>query len=201
MHMPEVVDRTRYEAAMQQIDAANAEDPNVEYAEGTEVARELLYSRRMTACLERFAPDASEALCLAARAQHIRRWTIPRKDYPMDRAGYKEWRSALGRFHAETAGRILVDAGYEESFVDRVQRLLRKEKLKLDPEVQTLEDVACLVFLEFYLEDFARRHDDDKLLRIIRRTWIKMSPRGQEVALTIPLSERLGSLVTRALEK
>lgn len=186
----------RFQQAIARFDAANAEDPNREDGQ----PRELLYARRMTAWLERLEPDATEALRLAARSQHIRRWAIPRGDYPADRQGYHRWRRTLAGFHAETAGGILRDVGYDADTIARVQSLLRKENLKGDPEVQCLEDVICLVFLEHYFADFSRRHDEDKLLGILRRTWNKMSPRGRELALTLDLPDQASRLVGRALQ-
>lgn len=189
----------RLQAALARIDAANAEDPNSEIAEGASQPKELLYSRRMTAWLGRMAPDASEALQLAARGQHISRWTIPRGDYPMDRAGYHRWRTTLYKFHADAAGAILADVGYDAPTIARVQALIRKEKLKSDAETQLLEDVICLVFLESYFAEFSAKHDAAKVIDIVRKTWRKMSPRGHEAALSLPLSPVARSLVERAL--
>src|SRR3954466_9275916 len=143
MHVPP---DDRFAEAIRRFDAANAEDPNREADEsGALVSSELLYARRMTAWLARLYPDASEALRLAARAQHLRRWMIARDRYPIDRAGYHRWRTALYSFHAEQAGAILRECGYDETTVARVGSLLRKERLKADAEAQALEDVACLV--------------------------------------------------------
>lgn len=181
-------DPQRFQRAIERFDAANAEDPNRELADGREQPKELLYALRLSAMLERFAPEASEALRLAARCQHIRRWTIPRSDFPMTPAGYKQWRSNLQQFHAETAARMLRDTGYGEETIARVQALLKKEKLKLDPEVQALEDVVDLVFLESYLVDFVAKHpeyDEAKWIDILKKTWFKMSPRGRKAALSI----------------
>lgn len=194
-----VDDEPRFERAIAAFDAANAQDPHREVIDGQPAPRELVYARRMTECLSRFAPGASETLKLAARCQHICRWMRPRADYPATRAGYHRWRTALARFHADKAAEILHEAGYEELAVARVGSLLRKENLKTDAEVQTLEDVICLVFLEHYLADFARQHDDEKLIGIIRKTWKKMSGRGQEQALKLPLDERSLRLVKLAL--
>ena len=189
----------RFTAAMARFDAANAEDPRREQVDGQPQPRELIYSRRMAAALDRFAPDAPEAVRLAARCQHIRRWTIPRDRYPGGRDGYRRWRTDLGRFHAETAGDILREVGYDRATIGRVQALLRKERLKADPDVQLLEDVICLVFLQHYLADFAARHDDEKLTDILRKTWRKMSDRGRAAALEIDLAPGLRALVTRAV--
>jgi uncharacterized protein DUF4202 len=192
-------DVERFNKAIHRFDEANAEDPQLEVVDGASYPKELLYAQRMTTWLDRFAPDASEALRLAARCQHIRRWMIPRSRYPMDRRGYLQWRTALATFHGETAAEILRQVGYDEALIGRVRSLLRKEGLKRDPEVQCLEDVICLVFLESYCADFAKRHDAAKMLPIIRKTWEKMSPRGREVARTLNLPEGVNRLVEVAL--
>lgn len=195
--MPDTFDL--FSTAIARIDAANAEDPNREVWQGAEYPKELLYSQRMSGWLERFAPDASAALRLAVRAQHIRRWTIPRGDYPEGAAGYKRWRSTLARFHAQSAGEILAEVGYDDATIRRVQGLIRKEQLKRDPQAQCLEDVACLVFLENYFADFAQKHDEARLIDILRKTWKKMSPAGHAAALGLLLSERARELVEKAL--
>lgn len=191
---------TLLQHAFDRFDEINAEDPRSEIVDGVSQPKELVYARRMSAQMERFEPDASEALRLAARAQHIARWRIPRSRYPKDRAGYKRWRTELMRFHAELAGEILADVGYRSATIDAVARLLRKEGLKRSAEVQTLEDVVCLVFLEHYFDEFANQHDDEKLVEILRRTWAKMSERGHAAALELPLGERTRRLVAEAIE-
>lgn len=180
-------------------DQANLEDPNRELVNGESVAKEWIYAQRMTAKLFDFCKTPSEALQLAARAQHICRWKIPRSDYPMDRSGYKKWRLDLAVFHGEMAGKIMADNGYDDSSIQRVKDLLLKRSLKRDEEVQTLEDVICLVFLEFYLEEFAAKHDQPKLIDIIQKTWNKMSDQGHDAALKLPLSDAMLKLVTQAL--
>jgi hypothetical protein len=180
----------RFQAAIAQIDAANALDPH---------GKELLYSQRMSAWLDRIDSDASEPLRLAARAQHIRRWTIPRSDYAMDRIGYLKWRTTLYKFHADEVSKILRQVGYDQPAIDRVASLVRKERIKTDPEAQTLEDVICLVFLENYFADFAAAHDEEKVINILRKTWRKMSPRGQQLALTLAIPPGAKRLLDRAL--
>jgi hypothetical protein len=194
-----VTENARFSRAIKAIDAANSEDPDRESRNGIELPGELAYARHMSEWLERLAPDASEALRLAVRAQHIRRWTIPRGDFPMDRPGYLRWRATLAKFHADTAGRILREAGYEEETVRRVGSLIRKERLKVDPEAQLLEDVACLVFLEDHFADFASHRDESKVLEVVRKTWRKMSERGHAAALSLPLSPAACALVEKAL--
>jgi hypothetical protein len=185
----------RFREAVERIDAANALDPN----RGDAGPHELVYARRMTDWLGRLEPGASEALRLAVRCQHLRRWAIPRSDYPMTRPGYHLWRSTLARFHADEAGKILREVGYDEATVGRVQALVRKEKLRADPETQTLEDVACLVFLEDEFSDFARRHDEQKVVRILAKTWGKMSERGRAAALALDLPPADRALIAKAL--
>lgn len=191
---------TRFALALARFDAANADDPEQEDVNGQRRPRAMLYGERMSAWLVRLRPDAPEALRLAARAQHLRRWEIPRERYPLGREGYKAWRSELMRFHAEQAGQILAELSYEPELIERVQALLRKEQFKRDADAQTLEDVACLVFLAFYFEPFAAKHSDDKVIDILRKTWRKMSGQGRAAALELELSPRAAELVGAALE-
>lgn len=194
-----IADPTRFEAAIARFDAANAEDPNTEEVEAVAHPKELLYAQRMTAWLDKLAPDASEPLRLAARAQHIRRWAIPRRDYPMTRTGYLKWRTTLYRFHADTAGDILREVGYDDATVAAVQSLLRKERLKRNPDMQCLEDVICLVFLESYFANFAPQYDEQKVIDILRKTWRKMSPQGQSAARRLALPPAAQVLLEKAL--
>lgn len=182
------------------IDAANAKDPNKETdSNGEQVAKEILYSKRMTDRLALFEPSASEHLKIAVRAQHIERWTSPRSNYPEGPAGYKLWRSELGRFHADRCAELMTEAGYGESDIQRVKKLITKRGIKSNPECQVLEDVICLVFLEYYLADFVEKHERDKVISIIRKTWAKMSDAGHTAALSMQFPEPLASLVGGAL--
>ena len=192
----------RFDEAVRLIDEANAGDPVMEAdGEGGEAARGLLYGRRMSGWLERVEPDASEAVRLAARAQHIRRWEVPRDTYPMDRRGYHLWRTEMYGFHGRAAGEILRSVGYGDEMVDRVAELLAKKGIKSDAEAQLLEDVICLVFLEHYYSAFIEGHEDDKVVVILQRTWKKMSERGHEHALGLAgvIEGRAKELVLRAV--
>ncbi len=190
---------TRFEDALRLIDEANSEDPNNESFEGEEYPKELLYSMRMTNWLDTIEPQASEALRLAVRSQHIRRWEIPRSEYPLGRKGYHQWRIRLYDYHGEKAAEILEKVGYDEQTTARVRMLLKKKGLKSDTETQTLEDVACLVFLESYFWDFSRLHDEEKIIGILRKTWAKMSARGQEAARELSLNAGAQDLLNKAL--
>ena len=161
------------------IDAANAADPRLE--DGQPV--ELLYGQRMTAEQERLYPDAPDALAIARRGQHIERWLLPRDAFPMDRAGYLQWRQEQGRRHADRIAGIMADAGYGPDDIDQARRMLTKQGLKRDPEVQALEDVICFTFIRWYLGDFMSEHADKGVPRIIEKTARKMSPEGRARAL------------------
>ena len=195
-----IADQKRFEATLAAFDAANAEDPNREEGQ----PKELLYAQRMSEMLARFAPDASEAVQLAVRAQHIQRWKTPRSSYPMDRQGYLQWRTGLYKFHAETAGRIMREAGYDEAAIERVKTAVGKKALKVNPDTQLLEDVTDLVFLEHYLAGFAARHpdyDEAKWIEIIRKTWQKMSQQARDFVLAgkVSLPETLTPLILKAV--
>ena len=192
---------SRFHDAMARFDQANAEDPNRELVEGRLQPKELVYARRMTEWLDRLVPGASEPVQLAARSQHIRRWVIPRARFAEGRDGYRKWRTTLASFHAKTAGDILRDAGYDDDTIARVQALLRKERLKADRDVQALEDVICLVFLQYYLPEFATQHKEAKLVGILRKTWRKMSQRGCSAALALDLKPELKALVEKAVAR
>lgn len=191
---------SRLATAFERFDQINARDPRTEVVSGVSQPKELVYARRMSEQLDRFEPGASEALRLAARAQHIARWQIARSEYPEGHTGYRQWRTRLMRHHAELASDLLTKMDYDTTTIDTVARLLRKQGLKRNPQVQALEDVVCLVFLEHYFDDFAKDHDDDKLVGILRKTWAKMSERGHAAALALKLSERASRLVTEALK-
>jgi hypothetical protein len=189
----------RFTRAARAFDEANNLDPNRVVDAGIPRPRELVDAERLSRWIERLAPDASEALRLAARCQHIRRWEIPRSTYPEGRIGYLEWRKALSRFHAQTAAEILRSAGYDDATVERVRFINEKKSLKADADVQTMEDALCLVFLEYEIEEFATKHAEDKLIDILQKTWRKMSDRGHTEALALPLSAGVLGLVKRAL--
>jgi len=180
------------------LDAANAEDPRTVSVDGEPWPAEVLYARRLRAWLDRLYPDASAALRLAASAQHVRRWEIPRETYPTGRDGYLRWRTHLKRHHARVAAAILRDAGCDRETIARVQRLVRKQGIKTDPEVQALEDAIGVVFLESYAAAFAQKHAEDKVVRILAKTWAKMSEVGHEAALALDLPPQVRALVDRA---
>lgn len=190
---------TRFETSIALIDKKNSEDPNTYKAHDLDYPKELLYSQRMTRRLLQFKPNASKALQIAARAQHICRWKNPRNEYPMDRVGYLKWRENLKKTHAKITSEILEQVGYEEEFIHRVTHLIQKKQLKKNEETQILEDVICLVFLDFYLEEFAEKHLIEKVIDILKKTLVKMSEEGKKEALKINFSNKISSLVKQAI--
>ena len=194
-------DTDRFQRVIRSIDQANGEDPNSEIVDGVAWPKEQLYGMRMQKWVEELDPGASEALRIAARSQHIRRWEIPRSDYPMDRKGYLRWRTTLYAFHADRASEILRAQEYDAETIERVRALLQKRNLRTDTDVQTLEDAAALVFLVHHLDDFLKRDDigEEKAIDIIRKTWEKMTERGHEAASALTLSDESTALLEKAL--
>lgn len=192
-------DRDRFEATIKAIDQANSEDPHVVLVGEKEISKELLYSQRMTETLFQYDGEPQEALQLAARGQHIRRWTIPRDEYPMDRKGYLQWRTKLKLMHAGLMEEIMATNGYDTEIIKQVKLLINKNKLKTDLASQQLEDVVCLVFLKHYFTDFLQKHDDDKVISILQKTWQKMTEKGRNQALQIAFDGKAAELITSAL--
>jgi hypothetical protein len=176
---------------LQEIDAYNAKDPH---------GRELPYSEKLTSWTLRLNPAPSEALRIAARGQHIGRWTIPRSSYPMDRGGYLRWREELKRFHARTVAEIMSKEGYAEENVEAVRQIILKKNFQANPDAQTIEDALCLVFLESQFEELRQKTPDPKMIDIIQKTWKKMSAKAKEVALTMDLPPQHKALIQEALK-
>lgn len=193
---------SKYERALERIDAAHKEDPNtITTTDNTPKPYELHYAEKMTFYLDRLNPSAPELLRLAIRAQHLRRWEVPRNSYPATKIGYHSWRAGLQRRQAALVKEMCLEAGYGEEEASRVGAMVQKADLKAgDPDTQTLEDVACLVFLDDQFDKFEKDlGDEDKMVDILRKTWGKMSTAGREEALKLNLSERALTLVQKAL--
>jgi hypothetical protein len=193
------LDRERFQGALARFDEENSRDPNHEIVKGVKHPRELIYARWLTDWVVRLSPDASEELRLAARCQHLRRWEIPRKSYPMTRVGYLQWREGLKKFHAEKAGEILKEVGYPQEIIKRVQSLNLKKDFPKDPEARTLEDALCLVFLEHQFADLAAKTAEDKMVNAVRKTWKKMTEQARTEALKLSYSGKDKKLIEKAL--
>lgn len=185
------------------IDAVNQEDPNSTLINNQNQPKELVYGRYMSECLNQYWPNSNEHLQIAVRAQHIKRWHLKRNEFPEGKQGYLTWRKELGKFHAETTKQLMIESGYDETSAEKSACIIRKEKLKSNIDSQTLEDVACLVFLQYYFDEFAAKYtevnNEEKIIRIVQLTWKKMSDRGHEIALSLTLPDHLAALVNKAL--
>lgn len=182
----------------EEIDRLNQQDPNKVEWQGQSVAKEWLYGLRMSEALHAYQPEANEALQIAARAQHIGRWKIPRSEYPMDRMGYLQWREKLKQLHSSIISDLLLEHHYSKDMIDEVIRLITKYKFKTNPDAQLLEDVVCIVFLQHYLDEFSQKHPEEKVIEILQKTWKKISPQGQSYILELPLSSTTKSFLDKA---
>ena len=189
----------RFARVIERIDQLNREDPHQERVGGIAHPWELLYAQWLTEWVMRLDPEASEALRIAARGQHVRRWTIPRDRYERNRRGYLRWRETLKTFHAQTVAGLMREAGYPEATIERVQQIMSKRQLREDAETQTLEDALCLVFLERQYSALRKKTPPETMREILQKTWTKMSEQGRAVALQLPLSEDDRNVILQAV--
>lgn len=189
----------RYATAVSIIDSANAEDPTHVEVRGERLPLALAHGRLAAEWMARLVPDADEALLLAARAHHLRRFAVPRSEYPEGRAGYLRWRRDQKDRHANEIADILLAAGYDEATTNRVQVLVRRQRLDEASGTQWIEDVACLVFLETQLVDIADQLQRERLVEVVRKTVAKMSERALALVPEVPLSDEARNLLTTAL--
>jgi hypothetical protein len=191
---------SKLEKAIELFDAYNQQDPHKIRWNGEEYAAEYFYALQLYNWVKKLQPNASEPLLLAARSQHIGRWQTPRTSYPDGKAGYLTWRKELAKFHAETAGKLMLQAGYTEDNIEVVKHIILKQNLKIADDVQAMENALCLLFLEFQYDDFLAKHEDDNMIiRILRKTWQKMSEPGRQAALHLNYSKRGKELIEKAL--
>ncbi len=198
--MPITMAAENYEAAISLIDEAHAQDPNTAIVDGYEIPYELHYAQQMTHYLNLRSPNASPILKVAIRAQHFRRWEVPRDSYPMTKPGYLSWRAFLKKRQADLASAICIGCNFTPEEAEEVAKLIRKEDLRDNEETQILEDVACLVFLDDQFEAFEKEHDEVKIVDILRKSWGKMSEEGHKLATQIPMSDTGRKLIGKALQ-
>ena len=173
---------------LDRIDAINRDDPHRIQIRGQARPKELTHAAMVSGWIEQLRPGADDALRIAAHGHHVRRWAIPRAEYPLERRGYLRWRKALQDLHAATLGEVMSEAGYDAQDIQRAQDLVRKKNLRRDPDAQALEDALCLVFLETQFGEFRTRQTDDRTANILRKTWDKMSDQARALALDLELS-------------
>ena len=189
----------RIEKVFNLFDDYNKQDPNIITWDAIAYPAEYFYAMQLYEWVKKLEPQAGEDLLLASRCQHIGRWKIPRNQYPSGKAGYYNWRNDLAKFHADEAGRLLSEAGYQEEEINAVRHILLKENLRKDEVVQVMENALCLVFLQFQYEDFITKHDDQMVIRILQKTWRKMTGSGKEAALSLDFGEKGKALLMLAL--
>ncbi len=180
-------------------DAFNKQDPNRIVWDDNSFPAAYFFALKLYDWIKILNPYAGEALLLASRSQHIGRWTSARNSYPEGKAGYLQWRMDLAKFHASKTAELMANAGYEEGIIEQVQHIILKKNLRTDPEVQTMENALCLVFLQYQYEEFIHKHDEKKVIRILQKSWHKMSDPGRNAALTITYSAEGKQLLDKAL--
>ncbi|EWH01383.1 DUF4202 domain-containing protein [Halomonas sp. BC04] len=190
---------TPFDKTLMALDALHAEDPRRVEVEGESLPLELWHAGRMSAWLERVVEAPDELVQIAVRSQHMQRWQMARNEYPEGRVGYLTWRRDQGKRAGETAARAMEASGYSSEDAERVAQMIRKQGLGRDEGTQAVEDCACLVFLENYFGDFSKQVEHDHLIRIVQKTWGKMSPRARELALELPMTDEARALVEEAL--
>ena len=190
---------SRLENTLKAIDLLHANDPEKEEVNGESFPAELLYAQRMTEWMNKLESNPSDEVQIAVRSQHLCRWEIPRKDYPMDRPGYLKWRTDLGKLHAEKAAEAMQTNGYEEVVIEATKKIIRKQNLKNSPEAQLMEDCACLVFIENGFLEFAAKYPEEKVIDIVQKTWNKMSEKAHDAALKLSLPDEALTIIKKAL--
>jgi hypothetical protein len=183
------------------IDAANSADPTTIVVRGAPTPLALAHGRLAADWVQRLHPDAPDEWLLAARAHHLRRWELPRSDYPEGRSGYHRWKRDQRRRHADDVAALLAPLGVAEPSIERVQSLVRRDTLADDPGAQAVEDAACLVFIETQLAGIAARFDRDQLIDVLRKTARKMSPAALAAAASIPIDDAAAGLLAAALDQ
>lgn len=189
----------RIKTAIELFDDYNRQDPRRIRIDGQDYAYEYFYALQLHHWVRQLEPQASDELILASRCQHIGRWQVPREDYPLNKIGYHKWRTDLAKFHADKAGELMLQAGLSEEKIKSVQHIIQKKQLRTDYEVQVMENALCLVFLQFQYENFLEQHDDEKMIRILQKTWNKMTEPGRQAALGLTFKGRGKELLEKAL--
>ncbi|MHB8206548.1 DUF4202 domain-containing protein [Mucilaginibacter sp.] len=185
--------------AFNEFDNYNQKDPHVFTWDSLSYPQEYFLALKLYEWVLKLNPDADEELLLASRSQHIGRWEIPRESYPDGREAYLKWRKDLALFHAEKASSIMQEVGYDDEQIARVRQILLKQKLKVDADVQTMENALCLVFLEFQYEDFYPKHSPEKVVNILRKSLLKMDSHSHQFALGLKYSEKGLAYINEAL--
>jgi hypothetical protein len=176
------------------------EDPVQLFYDGQSIGEETLYAYRMLEMLRAYQPVSSPQLEVAAMAHHLKRWEIKRSDYPLDKQGYFLWRRQVAKHQLSLTAQVLDQSGFDASERDQIIAILKKENLNTNPLAQVMEDVACMVFVQYYLEAFAAPHNTDKVVDIVRKTMLKMSKRAIDETAQLPLNDNVSRLIAQSLD-
>jgi hypothetical protein len=187
-------------AAVEAIDAANADDPVQIEVGGRLRPKEVVHAERMTHWVLELDPDATDDQLIAARAHHLRRWVVPRSTFPDGRQGYLKWRVAQRQRQVQELTELLAAVGCPAEVIERASTIVAKKGITSDPAVQTHEDALCLVFLELQIDELAERLDRDHMVEVLRKSLEKMSERGIAAAGSLPMSDEARDLVARAVD-
>ena len=190
----------KLQIAFDAFDSYNKQDPFTFTWDGASYPQEYFLALKLHDWVLKLDPNASEELLLASRSQHIGRWESPRESYPMNREGYLKWRRDLAHFHADKSAEIMRRAGYDEEIIERVKQIILKQKIKVDAEVQTMENALCLMFLQFQYEEFLHKHSPEKVINILRKSLIKMDGHGHPFALGLQYSDLGLQYINEALQ-
>ena len=193
----------KLDTAFQLFDDYNKRDPRSFTWDNVSYPQEYFFAIKLYEWVLKINADADEELLLASRSQHIGRWEIPRESYPDGREAYLKWRKDLAQHHAAITEGLLIQAGYDTQQIDRVKQIILKQRLKVDADVQTIENALCLVFLQFQYEDFRKKYENDpeKIINILRKSLIKMDATGHKFALTLSYSQHGFDLIEQAIKR
>jgi hypothetical protein len=192
----------KLDAAFQLFDAYNKQDPRNFEWDDTTYPQEYFFAIKLYDWILMLDPAASEELLLASRSQHIGRWEIPRESYPEGREPYLKWRKDLAQHHATITGNLMKQAGYDTDSIERVSQIILKKRIKVDADVQTMENALCLVFLQYQYEDFRKKYgnEPDKMINILRKSLLKMDGHGHSFALGLNFTPLGLDLIKQAMK-
>jgi len=192
----------KLDAAFQLFDAYNKQDPRNFEWDGNNYPQEYFFAIKLHDWILKLDPAASEELLLASRSQHIGRWEMPRESYPEGREPYLKWRKDLAQHHATITSNLMKQAGYGAAEIERVGQIILKKRIKVDADVQTMENALCLVFLQYQYEDFRKKYenDPDKMINILRKSLLKMDSHGHSFALGLNFTPQGLDLIKQAMK-
>jgi hypothetical protein len=193
-----MLDDNLYHKATLELEKVHGMDTTREIYNGNQYPSESLYSHRMLQMLEKVNAEASNILKLAAQCQHLKRWNIPRGEYPYNRRGYHEWRRVVMEYQLKEMEEILSKVGISNEDILLVTDALRNQGDKSNSNAQIITDTACLVFIKWYMEPFATKHQSEKVTDIMKKTMRKMSETGLQLISRLNLPTTASQILERS---